>query len=39
MNKIERMELEYKKAIKYYPTNASIYNDYAVFLHRYKKDN
>jgi tetratricopeptide (TPR) repeat protein len=32
------MEYEYIKAIKSNPTNASLYNDYAVFLNRYRKD-
>ncbi len=38
MNKIERVEKEYKKAIKVNPTNSSLYNDYAVFLSKYRKD-
>lgn len=38
MNKIDKMEYEYAKAIKLNPTNAALYNDYAVFLHKYKKD-
>ena len=38
MNKTDKMEYEYIKAIKLNPVNASLYNDYAVFLHRYKRD-
>jgi tetratricopeptide (TPR) repeat protein len=38
MNKIEKVETEYKKAIKINPTNSSLYNDYAVFLSKYRKD-
>ena len=38
MNKIEKVEQEYKKAIKINPTNSSLYNDYAVFLSKYRKD-
>ena len=38
MNRTDRMEYEYIKAIKSNPTNASLYNDYAVFLNRYRKD-
>ena len=38
MNRTDRMEYEYIKAIKSNPTNASLYNDYAVFLNRYRND-
>ena len=38
MNRIARMEAEYINAIESNPTNSEIYNDYAVFLYRYKKD-
>ena len=38
MNKLDRVEYEYQKAIELNPNNASLYNDYAVFLNRYRKD-
>ena len=38
MNKIQKMENEYKKALVCNPYNASLYNDYALFLYKYKKD-
>jgi len=39
MNRIDKMENEYMKAINLNPYNASLYNDYAVFLSKYRKDN
>ncbi len=38
MNKIQRIETEYKKALAGNQFNASLYNDYALFLYRYKRD-
>jgi len=38
MNKTDKIEYEYIKAIKLNPVNASLYNDYAVFLNKYRKD-
>ena len=38
MNTIEKMENEYMKALKTNPCNASLNNDYAVFLYKYKHD-
>lgn len=38
MNKTDTIKYEYIKAIRMNPVNASLYNDYAVFLHKYKKD-
>ena len=38
MNRIDRLEAEYINAIESNPTNSEIYNDYAVFLYRYKND-
>lgn len=38
MNKIDKIDYEYKKAIKFNPFNAALYNDYAVFLEKYKHD-
>lgn len=38
MNRTDKMEYEYIKAIKLNPANPALYNDYAVFLHKYKRD-
>lgn len=38
MNRINKINIEYQKALKYNPKNTNLYNDYAVFLHKYKKD-
>ena len=38
MNKLEKIEKEYVKAIKSNPTNSILYNDYAVFLDKYRND-
>ena len=38
MNKLDRIENEYLKAIHINPYNASLYNDYAIFLSKYKND-
>ena len=38
MNKFDKLENEYIKAIDNNPCNASLYNDYAVFLNKYKRD-
>ena len=39
MNKTDRIENEYLKAINANPCNSSLYNDYAIFLSKYRKDN
>lgn len=38
MNKTLKIEKEFTKAIKLYPNSAELYNDYAMFLYRYKND-
>ena len=38
MNRNDRIDFEYKKAIKNNPYNAVLYNDYAVFLDKYRHD-
>ncbi len=38
MNRIEKMEKEFLNAIKIYPQSADLYNDYAMFLYRYKNE-
>jgi len=38
MNKTDKIEYEFQKAIFQNPINASLYNDYAVFLSKYRKD-
>lgn len=38
MNKVERIEREFLRAIKCDLNNADLYNDYAIFLYRYKND-
>ena len=38
MNRTEKIEREYAKAIAANPTNSELYNDFAVFLYKYKKD-
>lgn len=38
MNKIRSIENEFRKALKMYPNSAELYNDYGMFLYRYKKD-
>lgn len=38
MNKTLKFEREFTKAIKLYPNSAELYNDYAMFLYRYKND-
>lgn len=38
MNKTEKIKYEYLKAIKMNPANAPLYNDYAVFLHKFEHD-
>ena len=38
MNKTLKIEREFTKAIKLYPNSAELYNDYAMFLYRYKND-
>ncbi len=38
MNKTDKIEKEFIKAIKTYPQNAELYNDYAMFLYRFKND-
>ncbi len=38
MNETDKIEKEFLKAIKTYTKNAELYNDYAMFLYRYKND-
>lgn len=38
MNRNDRIEFEYKKAIKNNPCNAALFNDYAVFIDKYRHD-
>lgn len=38
MSMVKKIENEYKRAIKSCPENASLYNDYAVFLCKYKNN-
>lgn len=38
MNKTLKIEREFKKAITLYPSSPELYNDYAMFLYRYKND-
>ena len=38
MNRIDRMEYEYQRAIRTNSNNATLYNDYGVFLTKYRKD-
>lgn len=38
MNKVEKIEREFLKAIKSDLNNADLYNDYAIFLCRYRND-
>ena len=39
MKRVDKVENEFIKAINIQPCNASLYNDYAVFLSKYRKDN
>ena len=38
MKKMDRIEYEYQRAIKENPNNAFLYNDYGIFLSKYKKE-
>ncbi len=38
MNRTDKLEYEYIKAIKTNPCNSSLYNDYGVFLEKYRND-
>ncbi len=38
MNRLDVMEYEYRKAISTNLNNATLYNDYGVFLTKYRKD-
>lgn len=38
MNKVERIEREFVRALRMYPMSDELYNDYAMFLYRHKND-